>query len=214
MIMSKSILATATALSVAVLAGGSYAAGNKSDKSDHASSSATSTSAQTAASFDKLKGMKVQDKTGEDVGKISDAVFDTQSGRVEFLILSSSSALGGGHKRIAIPVQALQFQPDHKTAMVNVDREKLKNAPEARADMSYSRDFARQVDQYYGVSPSFGGSTTGSSSMGQSATSSGMSSGSQSGTTSGDSTYRGSGSTTDMNRGSSGSSSGSMGTSR
>jgi sporulation protein YlmC with PRC-barrel domain len=199
MIIRKSVLATAAALSVVALAGGSYAGGDKSQKSDMKSSSAAGTSGYTAASFDKLKGMKVQDRSGQEVGSISDAVFDTHSGRVEFFVLSPSSALGTEHKRIAIPVQGMHFQHDQKFATLNVDREKLKNAPEARADMSYTRDFARQVDQYYGISPSFGGSGTGSS----------MGSGSSGDTMRKDSsTYR------DMGSSGSGSSGTSSGTSR
>lgn len=107
------------------------------------------------ASFDNMKGMKVTDPKGDHLGKVSDVVFDPSAGRIGYFILASGGAAGVGEKKYAIPFQAFQWKPDQKVLALNIDKERLKDAPEARADMAYDRDFAMRADQFYGVSPSW-----------------------------------------------------------
>jgi sporulation protein YlmC with PRC-barrel domain len=112
------------------------------------------------ASSENVNGMRVTDSRGEDVGKIHDIVFDPSSGRIGYFVLSSGGLLGAGEKKYAVPFQSFQWNVDRKTLALKVDSEKLKNAPEFRSDMSYDRDFATRVDQYFGVSPSWDSSGT------------------------------------------------------
>lgn len=197
--MRNSMLTAAAALAV-VLAGGAYAGDSRSDThgaatgSDmkdkagmHASKSDNRTWGD-LASLDKLKGMKVNDSAGNRVGAVEDVLFDTSSGRIDFLVVGAGGVMGVGEKKHPVPFEATRFQADRKAVSLTVDKDRLTNAPEIRKDMSYSRDFARRVDEYYGVSPSFGSSGTEPSFRGRT-TDSGMSSGSQGGTTSSDTTH-------------------------
>jgi sporulation protein YlmC with PRC-barrel domain len=140
--------------------GGTMGAGTASDTRSQAARSGTEDSMTKHdhwgfASSEHVKGMKVMDSKGEDIGKISDVVFEPSSGRIGYFVVASGGALGVGEKKYAVPFHAFTWNPDRKTLALNVDKEKFKNAPEARSDMTYDRDFATRVDQYFGVSPSW-----------------------------------------------------------
>lgn len=146
MIMTKSIL-TAAALTFG-LALGTTSYANWSHKDASSSSmdrSSTSYSAdardfgQVAASVDNLKGMRVQDRAGEDLGTVRDVLFDSQTGKIDYLILASG--ISGAEKRYAIPFDSVRFRRDENLLTLNMDRDRL-----------YS--YAEPEHQYYGVSPS------------------------------------------------------------
>jgi sporulation protein YlmC with PRC-barrel domain len=126
------------------------------EKTHHEKTAAAAGEHGAFSSSEHLKEVKVTDSNGEDVGKIADVVFDISSGRIGYFVLSSGGAIGVGEKKYAIPFQAFQWGTDRNVVALNVDKEKLRNAPEARSDMAYDRDFTTQVDEYFGVSPSWG----------------------------------------------------------
>ena len=60
-------------------------------------------------STDSIKGDKVVNPAGEDLGKIEELMIDLENGRVAYAVLSFGGFLGMGDKLFAIPWRA--FSP-------------------------------------------------------------------------------------------------------
>lgn len=100
-----------------------------------------------------LEGDDVYNHLDEDLGKIKEIMIDVRSGRVAYAVLSSGGFLGIGDKLFAIPWSALTLDINRKCFILDVDAERLKNAPgfdkdhwPAMADLSW----ANEVHSYYG----------------------------------------------------------------
>ena len=104
-----------------------------------------------------LRGKKVTNAAGEDLGKIEDIVTDPQSGRIVFGVLSFGGFLGLGDKYYAIPWPALQLTGDAKTFILNVDQDRLKNASGFASDHwptnLADEQFVISTYKYYGQVP-------------------------------------------------------------
>lgn len=74
-------------------------------------------------------GKKVENSTGENLGKIEDVVLDTKSGRIAYAVLSFGGFLGIGDKLFVIPWQALGEDSEKEVCVLAIDKEKLKRAP-------------------------------------------------------------------------------------
>jgi len=105
---------------------------------------------------DTLEGDNVVNAQGEDLGEIKDIMIDVPSGRVAYAVLSFGGVLGMGDKLFAIPWHALQLDPENHCFILNVDKERLKNAPGFDKDhwpsMSDQR-WATDIHAYYGSRP-------------------------------------------------------------
>lgn len=77
----------------------------------------------------KLVGAAVKDSSGEKFGKIKDLAVDLESGRVLEVILSTGGVLGVGDKLTAMPPSMVMVDGTGNVS-VNVDKEKVKSAPE------------------------------------------------------------------------------------
>lgn len=107
-------------------------------------------------SADSLTGDEVTNSAGEDLGEIKDIMIDVQRGRIAYAVLSFGGVLGIGNKLFAVPWQALKLDADNKCFILDVDKERLKNAPgfdkdnwPSMADMQW----ALGVHSYYGARP-------------------------------------------------------------
>ena len=78
-----------------------------------------------------LKSMAVRNAAGEDLGKINDIVIDMNTAKVNYVALEFGGFLGVGDKLFAIPWHAFKYQPkpDDEHLVLNVTKERLKNAP-------------------------------------------------------------------------------------
>jgi len=105
---------------------------------------------------DTLEGDNVVNAQGEDLGEIKDIMIDVPSGRVAYAVLSFGGVLGMGDKLFAIPWHALQLDPENHCFILNVDKERLKNAPDFDKDhwpsMADQR-WATDIHAYYGSRP-------------------------------------------------------------
>jgi sporulation protein YlmC with PRC-barrel domain len=102
---------------------------------------------------DTLEGDDVVNRQGEDLGKIKDIMIDVPRGRVAYAVLSSGGFLGIGDKYHAIPWSALTLDADRKCFILDVDKERLQNAPGFDKDNWPSMadtTWATEVHQYYG----------------------------------------------------------------
>ena len=102
---------------------------------------------------DSIEGDSVVNSRGDKLGEITDIMIDVPSGRVAYAVLSSGGFLGIGDKLFAIPWTALTLDADNKQFLLDIDEERLKNAPgfdkdhwPSMADTSW----ATQVHDYYG----------------------------------------------------------------
>jgi PRC-barrel domain len=105
---------------------------------------------------DTLEGDDVVNAQGEDLGVIKSIMIDVPSGRVAYAVLSSGGFLGIGDKLFAIPWNALTLDADNKCFVLNIDKERLKNAPGFDKDhwpsMADQR-WATEVHSYYQTRP-------------------------------------------------------------
>ena len=76
-----------------------------------------------------ISGDSVKNREGEDLGSIEDLMVNLSSGKVEYAVLSFGGFLGMGDKYFAIPFNQLQVDRENKHMILNVDKDRLKDAP-------------------------------------------------------------------------------------
>ncbi len=103
-----------------------------------------------------LEGDKVVNRQGEDLGEIDEIMLDVPRGRIAYAVMSSGGFLGMGDKLFAIPWSALTLDTDNKCFVLDVDKQRLENAPGFDKDHWPSMadaEFGSQVHSYYGARP-------------------------------------------------------------
>lgn len=99
-------------------------------------------------------GTKVENRQGENLGKIEDLVLNSK-GQVDFVILSHGGALGIGEKYTAVPFRSFS-RKDDKTLVLNISKEKMADAPNFDKDNwpdMTNRKWSEHVYRYYGQKP-------------------------------------------------------------
>jgi len=76
-----------------------------------------------------LIGDTVKNREGENLGKIEELMIDLETGRIAYMVLSFGGFLGLGDKFFAIPWDSFTFKPEEKEFLLDIKKEKLKNAP-------------------------------------------------------------------------------------
>jgi sporulation protein YlmC with PRC-barrel domain len=103
-----------------------------------------------------LKGDKVVNLQGEDLGNIEDLMIDLERGRIAYAVLSFGGFLGMGDKLFAIPWEALTVDTSEKRLVLNADKELLKRAPgfdkNRWPDMA-DPTWGKELYSYYGYKP-------------------------------------------------------------
>jgi len=102
-----------------------------------------------------LKGMKVRNDAGKDLGSIDEVVFDLKEGRINYAALSYGSVVGIGGKLFAIPFDAFKLHqsPSDKYLVLNVTEDKLRDAPGFDSNVwpnTADGNWSREIDRYYG----------------------------------------------------------------
>jgi sporulation protein YlmC with PRC-barrel domain len=106
-----------------------------------------------ALSANRLIGDPVVNRKGEKLGKIEDLAIDPQGFCIEYAVLSFGGFLGMGDKRFAVPLEAMEPSPEEKKFILDVDKERLKNAPSFDKDKlpdTSDRAFGTTVYSFYG----------------------------------------------------------------
>jgi sporulation protein YlmC with PRC-barrel domain len=101
----------------------------------------------------------VYNRRNENVGSIKEIMIDVPTGRVAYAVLSVGGFIGIGERLFAIPWSALTLDEDRKCFILDVDKQRLENAPgfdkdrwPDMADLSWSSS----VSSYWRM-PSAGG---------------------------------------------------------
>ena len=103
---------------------------------------------------DTLIGDNVVNGKEEKLGDIKEIMLDMQTGQVAYAVLAFGGFLGMGEKLFAVPWQALHLDTAHHRFVLNVDKDRLKNAPgfdkDAWPDMS-DVNWASGIHSFYGT---------------------------------------------------------------
>ncbi|HZN23190.1 MAG TPA: PRC-barrel domain-containing protein [Burkholderiales bacterium] len=106
-----------------------------------------------ASSFE---GETVVNNQGETVGEVEEIMLDVRSGRIAYAVLSVGGFLGIGEKYFAIPWRAFTMDTDNHRFILDVDKQRLENAPGFDKDHWPSmadQTWATQVHTYYSTRP-------------------------------------------------------------
>jgi sporulation protein YlmC with PRC-barrel domain len=103
-----------------------------------------------------LIGDKVINQQNEDIGKIEELMISVHDGRVSYAVMSFGGVLGFGNKFFALPWSTLRVDQEKKCFVLNVDKERLKNAPgfdkDHWPDMSDAK-WTTEINTYYQYTP-------------------------------------------------------------
>ena len=99
-----------------------------------------------AMSLSTLLGNQVVDRAGQEVGRIQDLMVDPKDCRVTYAVMSLGGAFGVGDKLFAVPWISLELDPDKDRFVLDVDRERLKEAPGFDKD-----DWPNMSSTYWGT---------------------------------------------------------------
>ena len=105
---------------------------------------------------DTLIGDSVVNAADEDLGDIKEIMLDMQTGQVAYAVLSFGGFLGMGDKLFAVPWQALHLDTVNKRFVLDIEKERLQNAPgfdkDAWPDMADAQ-WAQHIHSFYGTDP-------------------------------------------------------------
>ncbi len=76
-----------------------------------------------------LNGTKIVNLDGEDLGKLEEIMLHVDSGEVAYAVVSFGGFLGMGEKFFAVPWEALTVDTVEHRIVLDVDRERLEDAP-------------------------------------------------------------------------------------
>ncbi|MBK5966279.1 photosystem reaction center subunit H [Thiocystis minor] len=103
---------------------------------------------------DTLVGNDVHNQSDEKLGDVKEIMLDMRSGKVAYAVLSFGGFLGMGEKLFAVPWSALTLDTENKCFVLNVDKERLENAPgfdkDQWPDMA-DPEWAKNIHAYYGT---------------------------------------------------------------
>ena len=101
---------------------------------------------------DKVEGTTVYDAQGEKMGSIHRIMIDKISGRVTYAVMSFGGFLGIGDKYHPLPWNMLTYDEGLGGYIVNLNRERLENAPAYSEDELDWQDpkLGAGVTDYYG----------------------------------------------------------------
>lgn len=120
------------------------------------STTMTTSSHASVLSASSITGTKVLNRTGDHVGSIEDVMLRIDTGDVAYAVLSVGGFLGMGDKLFAIPWEALTIDTADHSIVLDVDQEKLEQAPgfdqndwPSTADETWMRDLHRHYGFEY-----------------------------------------------------------------
>lgn len=107
---------------------------------------------QNVVKVSEIIDVKVKNLTDEALGKIAELVIDKTSGKINYLVLEFGGFLGFGNKLFAIPWHAFSYSASDDCFVINIEKERLKNAPGFDKDQwpnFTAPDFTTSIDTYY-----------------------------------------------------------------
>lgn len=103
-----------------------------------------------------LSGDSVVNTEGKDLGHIKDFMVDLDTGRIVYAVLSFGGFLGMGDKYFALPWDEFRVDTDRRRFVLDVNKERLKDAPGFDKNNwpgHDDTDFVDRVYTHYGYEP-------------------------------------------------------------
>ncbi len=94
-----------------------------------------------------LLGKSVIDPAGDDIGRISDFVFNPESGQISYAVISVGGFLGMGEKHFTVPFDKLNLQADKGRYVLESSSERVLSAPAARD--TATPGWNKEIDDYW-----------------------------------------------------------------
>src|SRR5256885_11684826 len=119
----------------------------------------TSSSSSGYVQTSKIVGTKVKTAQGEEVGVVKDVVLDRSNGGMAYTVLSTGgtgSRVTGSSKMVAVPWSVYSVAPDMSYLTVQVDRDRIYNAPGFEYSRIGDTNYTSTVYSTFGVSPGAG----------------------------------------------------------
>ncbi len=105
-----------------------------------------------------LSGDDVKNAQGESLGHVKDIMLDTANNRIAYYVLSFGGWLEMGDKLFAIPPEAMKLNATDKCFILNIDKDRLKNAAGFDKDKwpnMADATFRSKLYQHYGITDRF-----------------------------------------------------------
>ncbi|MBG6219452.1 MULTISPECIES: PRC-barrel domain-containing protein [unclassified Janthinobacterium] len=105
---------------------------------------------------DTLIGDHVHNAKEEHLGEIKEIMIDMRSGKIAYAVMSHGGVFTIGEKLFAVPWEALLLDTINKRFTLNVDKERIENAPGFDSDNwpdMADTTWANAVHSYYGTTP-------------------------------------------------------------
>ena len=101
----------------------------------------------------KVEGTAVYNAKGDKLGSVDHMMIGKRSGRVEYAVMSFGGFLGMGERFHPLPWEVLDYDTDRSGYVVDIDKERLEQAPTFEKDSQpeWDRNFGETVYTYYGV---------------------------------------------------------------
>jgi len=101
-----------------------------------------------------VRGRKVLDQNGDEIGEVDDLFIDDDEAKVRFLRIKSGGFLGLGATTFLVPVDAVVRAND--AVHINQSRERVAGAPRYDPQLANEPDYYGSVYSHYGVAPYWG----------------------------------------------------------
>lgn len=76
-----------------------------------------------------LKGERIHNYAGEDLGKVDEIILDLDGGRIGYVVISLGGFLGIGDKLYAVPWELFSIRADEARLFLDIDKQMLLDAP-------------------------------------------------------------------------------------
>ncbi|MFE0206893.1 PRC-barrel domain-containing protein [Streptomyces sp. NPDC058985] len=102
-----------------------------------------------------VRGRKVADTDGNDIGTVDDLLIDAPERKVCFLLVAHGRFLGFGEKKSFIPVDAVTRITDDQV-FIDQSRERVAQAPAYDPELTDEPDYYQSVYGFYDYPPFWG----------------------------------------------------------
>jgi sporulation protein YlmC with PRC-barrel domain len=99
-----------------------------------------------------IRGRKVVDRDGEDLGKVDDLLIDADEEKVRFVRVEHGGILGIGATASFIPVDAIRDVTEDEV-IVDLESRQLADAPRYDPDLADQTGYYSDLYRYYGYAP-------------------------------------------------------------
>ena len=101
---------------------------------------------------DRVTDTAVFNRSGDKLGSIKNFMVDKVSGRAEYAVMEFGGILGIGSDFFPIPWDMLEYDEKQEGYVVDIDEERLNDAPRFREKQpTYNEEFGQRVYGHYGM---------------------------------------------------------------